>query len=65
MIYHIKNSWKQARIGIRENENGSRTIKIEDIREDAKKVRPYDSTYDMYYDEFEDADETEYIKGAI
>lgn len=30
-----------------------------------KKVRPYDSVYDMYYDEFEDADKTEFIKGAI
>ena len=62
---HKEFSWKQARIGIGENENGSRPIKIKDIREDAKKVRPYDSVYDMYYDEFEDADKTEFIKGAI
>lgn len=27
------------------------------IREDAKKVRPYDSLWDMYYDEFEDLEE--------
>lgn len=64
-LSHKEFSWKQARIGIGENENGSRPIKIENIREDAKKVRPYDSVYDMYYDEFEDADKTEFIKGAI
>ena len=64
-LSHKEYSWKQARIGIGENENGSRPIKIEDIREDAKKVRPYDSVYDMYYDEFEDADETEVVKGAV
>ena len=27
---------------------------MENIREDAKKVRPYDYMWDMYYDEFED-----------
>jgi len=27
---------------------------LEDIKEDAKKVRPYDYVWDMYYDEFED-----------
>jgi hypothetical protein len=35
-------------------ENGSVPLSIEDIRKDAEKVRPYDSVYDMYYDEFED-----------
>ena len=64
-LSHKEYSWKQSRIGISENENGSRIIKIEDIREDAKKVRPYDSVYDMYYDEFEDAEKTEFVKGAI
>lgn len=63
-LSHKEYSWKQARVGIEENENGSRTIKLDDIREDAKKVRPYDSVYDMYYDEFEDADEED-LKGAI
>ena len=29
-------------------------IRLEDIREDAKKIQPYDHTWDMYYDEFED-----------
>ena len=27
--------------------------------EDAKKVRPYDHVWDMYYDEFEDAEVTD------
>ena len=27
---------------------------MENIREDAKNVRPYDYMWDMYYDEFED-----------
>lgn len=30
-------------------------MKLEDIYKDAVKVRPYDSVYDMYYDEFDDA----------
>lgn len=64
-LSHKEYYWKQARIGIAENENGLRPIKIEDIREDAKKIRPYESVYDMYYDEFEDADKTEFIKDAI
>ena len=37
-------------------ENGNHIIKIEDIYKDAQKVRPYDSVYDMYYDEFEDVE---------
>ena len=32
-------------------------LKIEDIRKDAQKVRPYDSIWDMYYDEFDDMEE--------
>ena len=42
-----------------EGEIGDRIINLEDIKEDAKKVRLYDNVYDMYYDEFEDADENE------
>lgn len=48
-------SWKNARIGLPEGENGNQKLKLEDIREDAKKVRAYDHVWDMYYDEFEDA----------
>ncbi len=56
-LSHNEYSWKQSRIGIQYNENGSNIIKLEDIRKDAEKVRPYDSLHDMYYDEFEDAEE--------
>ena len=32
-------------------------LSLDDIREDAKKVRPYDHIFDMYYDEFDDAED--------
>ena len=35
-------------------ENGDNKLSLEDIEEDAKKVRPYDHIWDMYLDEFED-----------
>ena len=35
-------------------QNGRKLLDLNDIREDAKKVRPYDHVWDMYYDEFED-----------
>ena len=47
-------SWRNARIGLHEGENGCHKLKLEDIRKDAQKVRPYDHVWDMYYDEFED-----------
>ena len=52
-ISHQESSWLKAR------KTGSKTatISLDDIREDAKKVRPYDSLYDMYYDEFDDAED--------
>ena len=31
-------------------------MKIEDIAIDARKVRPYDAVWDMYYDEFDDVE---------
>lgn len=49
-------SWRNARTGLGNEENGRVKLKLEDIREDAKKVRPYDHVWDMYYDEFEDAE---------
>lgn len=52
-ISHEETSWKNARQGLSEHQNGNRTLKTEDIQEDAKKVRPYDHVWDMYYDEFE------------
>ncbi len=53
-LSHKEISWKNARTGLREGENGNRKLKLEDIRIDAQKVRPYDHVWDMYYDEFED-----------
>ncbi len=56
-LSHQEISWKNARIGLPEGVNGNKKLKLEDIREDAKKVRPYDHVWDMYYDEFEDVEE--------
>ena len=53
-LSHKEVSWLNSRRGLKEGENGKRKIKLEDIKEDAKKVRPYDYVWDMYYDEFED-----------
>lgn len=53
---HKEKSWKNSRMGLKDGENGNRKLKLEDIREDARKVRPYDYVWDMYYDEFEDAE---------
>lgn len=55
ILSHEEKSWMNARIGLRPDENGTRALSLDDIREDAKKVRPYDHVWDMYYDEFEDA----------
>ena len=56
-LSHKEESWKNARKGIPNGQNGNRVLKLEDIRKDAEKVRPYDSIWDMYYDEFDDAEE--------
>ena len=53
-ISHAEISWNRAREGLNPDERGTRELLESDIEEDAKKVRPYDSLYDMYYDEFED-----------
>lgn len=53
-LSHKELSWIHARSGLHEGECGNRKLKLEDIREDARKVRPYDHVWDMYYDEFED-----------
>lgn len=55
-ISHKETSWQNARKNLAEDENGNGLLSIDDIRKDAEKVRPYDSLYDMYYDEFEDAE---------
>lgn len=53
-LSHKDISWRNARRGLAANENGSVPLKLEDIRMDAEKVRPYDHVWDMYYDEFDD-----------
>lgn len=53
-LSHNEVSWRNARKGIPDGVNGSVIMKTEDIKKDAEKVRPYDSLYDMYYDEFDD-----------
>ena len=58
-ISHNEISWLNARKGLSKEKNGNVKLKLEDIREDAKKVRPYDHIWDMYYDEFEDEEITE------
>lgn len=56
-LSHRELSWKNARVGLADGENGDRVMSIDDIRYDAAKVRPYDHIWDMYYDEFEDWEE--------
>lgn len=53
---HSELSWKNSRRGLSERDRGNKDISIDDIREDSKKVRPFDYTWGMYYDEFEDAE---------
>ena len=55
-LTHKETSWKNARLDLRDGENGSKVMSKEDIKHDASKIRPYDLLYDMYYDEFEDCD---------
>ena len=55
-ITHNEKSWLNARVGLKDGENGNKRLELEDIRTDAKKVRPYDHVWDMYYDEFENAE---------
>ncbi|MCM1025122.1 MAG: DUF4065 domain-containing protein [Roseburia sp.] len=58
-ISHNEISWRNSRKGLSEGENGNITLLLDDIRKDAEKIKPYDALYDMYYDEFEDAEVTE------
>lgn len=58
-LSHKETSWINSRRGLASQMPGHNALKLTDIQEDAKKVRPYDHIWDMYYDEFEDADDTE------
>ena len=53
---HKELSWMNSRRGLIEGEIGGVPLNIDDIKLDAKKVRPYDHVWDMYYDEFENAE---------
>lgn len=55
-LTHKEFSWKNSRKGLSTNENGNTVIKLDDIRKDSERVRPYDSVWDMYYDEFDDVE---------
>ena len=55
---HEEQCWRKSRIGLSENERGDVVIPLEDIRTDADKVRLYDSTWGMYIDEFDDAEDS-------
>lgn len=54
---HEEPAWIKSRVGLAPNDRGSYRIAVEDIKKDAQNVRIYDYEYDMYVDEFEDADE--------
>lgn len=56
-LSHQELSWRNAREGICSAESGNRSLRLDDIKKDAEKVRPYDHIWDMYYDEFEDLQE--------
>ena len=58
-LSHREISWLNSRKGLASNEPGNRKLQLSDIMEDAKKIRPYDHVWDMYYDEFDDYDENE------
>lgn len=58
-LSHKEISWNNTRIGLKDGENGNKLLKLEDIKKDAEKVRPYDHIWDMYYDEFDDAEDYE------
>ena len=56
-LSHLETSWINARKGLSPSENGTVKLSLDDIRKDSEKVRPYDHLWDMYYDEFDDADD--------
>lgn len=46
-LSHAESSWINSRKGLAPNENGDVVLSIDDIKRDAEKVRPYDSTWDI------------------
>ena len=51
LLTHNQKSWQDARKGLNEYDKGYKYI---DIYKDVENYRPYDSFWDMYFDEFED-----------
>ncbi|WP_106449163.1 Panacea domain-containing protein [Trichococcus alkaliphilus] len=49
-----ENSWRNSRTAIPAESAEPKLMALADIREDAKKVRIYDSVFDVYLDELED-----------
>ena len=58
-LTHKETSWLKSRKGLSSDESSANVMELNDIRADAIKVRPYDSVWDMYYDEFEDVEESD------
>lgn len=58
-LSHEEISWINSRKGLSANDPGNVIMKKQDIAEDSKKVRPFDSQWGMYYDEFDDLEEYE------
>ncbi|MEY8367559.1 type II toxin-antitoxin system antitoxin SocA domain-containing protein [Anaerovoracaceae bacterium 42-11] len=56
-LSHRETSWINSRNGLKSSDIGNNELRLEDIKQDAKKVRPYDHVWDMYFDEFEDFEE--------
>ena len=53
-LSHQEISWQKSRKGLGLNDRGNQPLLLEDIREDAKKVKPFDSVWGMYYEDFDD-----------
>lgn len=53
-LTHQELSWRNARKGLGSKGNRNEILRLDDIKKDAEKVRPYDHVWDMYYDEFDD-----------
>ena len=47
-------SWRNSRPGVAAEATEPKLLELADIREDAKKVRLYDTLFDVYLDELED-----------
>ena len=53
-ISHNEISWINSRKGLQKYDRGNVALKIEDIKKDAEKVRPFDQMWGMYFEDFYD-----------